>query len=864
MTVQDLRPNSQDASAFYLGNIYGVLADPNASIPSPIVKPPPFSPPRYAVWVNSLWFLSLVMSLSCALWATSLHQWARRYIRVTQPARCSPEKRARIRAFFADGVDKMHMPWAVEGLPALLHLSLFLFFGGLVIFLFNVDREVFLCVVSWIGLFSMAYGLITLLPLIRQDSPYYSPLSILAWFSYASIRYVTSKVLLSIDCYDNFETWERSYNMRGRYRGWMSGGVEKKGEEMASEQSSKIDVGILGWTISALGDDDSLEKFIETAPGFFNSKLVKDLREHLPDDLWRRFLDATNGFLGRTLSSNLVIDSVKLHRLDMSLSAINLINVRVSGVTSILKNICLNHWDQVPKTIEIKHTLERWCTSNDRPTALFAQGILAKVLWTVPERDDRWVELATRVYSLPERELRDILTHDHDSGSLAILIHLTRKSFRSDLLWDVLEAFTQIDIRKTLSGLQHDFCTLWNEIVQEAKNRRAYSIPIYTLREIRHHYIALHEGTDAAPTLFTPSTGPLDRILFYPSSYPLCDIVSHRPDYVPLPFPTEPAHSPNASPHSSISGGSTISRQVNEATIIARPPSPSLSTIPSEVGDSSQTPAATSPALLVHTSPRPADVSPPGAVAAALQDIPPAATLSHPLEGPAQRDIVALCIEPDITEVLSTASLPAPTPTLVSVPLSTPPVLNKSLESCDAGAASTSNPLLPAFSIPASPPPSRIPPLPDAESLALLRSTTPSRSTVNATLPRLRARGLVNTGSMCFANAVLQLLVHSPPFWDIFRELGDLKGLRGEGVSETSDGATPLVDATLRFFEEFVFKGEPPPAQQPPQQVAGGIPREDEDATKEHDAVDSFEPTYIYDSMKEKWQFKAFLVCFAS
>ncbi|KAF8475270.1 hypothetical protein DFH94DRAFT_612823, partial [Russula ochroleuca] len=180
VTVQDLRPNSQDTSAFYLGNIYEVLTDPNAtrpSIPSPVAKPPPFSPPRYAVWVNSLWFLSLVMSVSCALWATSLHQWARRYIRVTQPARCSPEKRSRVRAYFANGVDKMHIPWAVEGLPALLHLSLFLFFGGLIIFLFNVDREVFTCVVSWIGVFSGVYGLITLLPLIRQDSPYYSPLS---------------------------------------------------------------------------------------------------------------------------------------------------------------------------------------------------------------------------------------------------------------------------------------------------------------------------------------------------------------------------------------------------------------------------------------------------------------------------------------------------------------------------------------------------------------------------------------------------------------------------------------------------------------------------------------------------------------
>ncbi|KAH9989150.1 hypothetical protein BJV77DRAFT_929495, partial [Russula vinacea] len=82
MTVPDLRPNSQDTSAFYLGNIYEVLTDPNAtraSTPSPVSQPPPFSPPRSAIWVNSLWFLSFVISLTCALLATSLHQWSNRY-----------------------------------------------------------------------------------------------------------------------------------------------------------------------------------------------------------------------------------------------------------------------------------------------------------------------------------------------------------------------------------------------------------------------------------------------------------------------------------------------------------------------------------------------------------------------------------------------------------------------------------------------------------------------------------------------------------------------------------------------------------------------------------------------------------------
>src|ERR1700733_5638974 len=40
------------------------------------------SPPGTAmVWVNALWLISLVLSLTCALIATLLQQWARRYIK---------------------------------------------------------------------------------------------------------------------------------------------------------------------------------------------------------------------------------------------------------------------------------------------------------------------------------------------------------------------------------------------------------------------------------------------------------------------------------------------------------------------------------------------------------------------------------------------------------------------------------------------------------------------------------------------------------------------------------------------------------------------------------------------------------------
>ncbi|KAH9991181.1 hypothetical protein BJV77DRAFT_963013 [Russula vinacea] len=829
VTVQDLRPNSQDTSAFYLGNIYGVLADPNAtrsSIPSPVAKPPPFSPPRYAIWVNSLWFLSLVMSLSCALWATSLQQWARRYIRLTQPAQCQPEKRARMRAFFAKGVEKMHIPWAVEGLPALLHLSLFLFLGGLVVFLFNINHEVFIFVVWWLG-FS------------QWRIPYYTPLSIPAWFSYAGTLCVTFEVLASIT--SSYRTSMGYRNLRDRYRRWMLGGVEKIAEETASEPSSDLDIGILDWTISALGDDDSLETFFEAISGFFKSKLV--LLPGLPDDISRRLSDTLNGFLNRTLSSNSVIAKVKRHRLDITLNAIDFIHV--SKISSIFATI-LVHWDQVPQTVEIGHAVARWCTSDDQYIYTFAQYIVAKVLATLRERDDRWLELAARVYGLSEHDLRVIVAHGDDSVSFAILIQITRKAFRSGP-WHPFGRFWGHLPKSTYAILFLD-CSM-TSVRSGTKSSKSKQPRVWHPNSPTDSpsYVTLH-GTDVAPPAFSASTDRFEPILLQPSSYPSCDIANHGL----LPLPTQSAHSPDAPHHHSTSGGGTLSLQVNEASTTAGTPSLSET---SQIESNTQAAAATSLALPVRVSRRPTDASSLGAVAAAMQVIPLSTTLSHPLEGATLRDIVA---EPDTTEFLSTASMPGPTPTLVPVPASTPPVLNKSLESYDPGAAaSPSNPLLTIpsvgeFSIPTSLPPSHVP-SPNAESLAPLSNMTPSRPTGNLTPPSLRDRGLVTTGNMCFANAVLQLLVHSPPFWNLIKELGDLNRQSGTGVPETGGGWTPLVDATVRFFEEFTFNEKGPPTEQ----AAMGKPMENEEEKKENEKL--FEPTYMYDAMNEKKQLKSFL-----
>ena len=138
--------------------------------------------------------MSLVISLTCALLATLLQQWARRYQRVAYP-RYNPYKRARIRAFYKHGVEKLHIPWMVELLPALLHVSLFLFFAGLSVFLFGVDLTIFKVVTSWIALCVILYACLTFLPVIRKDSPYSAPLSSSVSFCLTGIRYLFFRLL---------------------------------------------------------------------------------------------------------------------------------------------------------------------------------------------------------------------------------------------------------------------------------------------------------------------------------------------------------------------------------------------------------------------------------------------------------------------------------------------------------------------------------------------------------------------------------------------------------------------------------------------------------------------------------------------
>ncbi|KAF9062529.1 hypothetical protein BDP27DRAFT_1233487, partial [Rhodocollybia butyracea] len=95
--------------------------DPNRSAPTTV-----------DFWVNGLWFTSLTIALSVALFAVLAKQWLRQYMsNVTG----TPRERAFIRQFRFDGLEKWHVRLLIGMLPILVHLALILFLAGLVIFL---------------------------------------------------------------------------------------------------------------------------------------------------------------------------------------------------------------------------------------------------------------------------------------------------------------------------------------------------------------------------------------------------------------------------------------------------------------------------------------------------------------------------------------------------------------------------------------------------------------------------------------------------------------------------------------------------------------------------------------------------------
>ena len=353
----------------------------------------------------------------------------------------------------------------------MLHLSLFLFLSGLVIFLFNVNHSVYLSVISWIGFFSTLYGLMTMMRIIRYNSPYYTPLSSMAWLIHNCMQHALGTVLsFTVPRHGSLQTWIRLRFLKRHYDYQVSWGVLKAAEETASVRSLKIDLGIFHWTLGSLsraGEDDILERFFEAIPGFFNLQMVTDIqRHHFPHMFRSQFVDSLCAFLDRNLLSSTISESTKTRRLVICMNATKGV-CDSDDIDRILSHLSSLPFDQVSPSIETARILSHWCNISDRRVSWSTRELVARILLYVQERDDRWIALARDQFDIPEHVLRNSVAYGDDS--VCVAGHSDpRDSPSYSHRWnsDILSSVSKFDMRNTHPRLQHEFCALWNEIVR--------------------------------------------------------------------------------------------------------------------------------------------------------------------------------------------------------------------------------------------------------------------------------------------------------------------------------------------------------------------------------------------------------------
>ena len=339
---------------------------------------------------------------------------------------------------------------------------------------------------------------------------------------------------------------------------WTVRDSRKAAEKFAFNRSSEIDQSILGWSLGALGEDDTLEDFFAAIPGFFHSYVVKPLKGNLPHKFLSQFASSWGGLVARNLLSNSVADDVKARRLATCMNAIKEI-YDDDGLSKFLPNLSSLRFDQVAPSIHAAQILAPWHTATGSDTASrLARHILAKMLPYVRERDNDWIGLATGVYDLQEKTLHDHINHGDNSVLLAIFIHEARQVIHTEpSKWELLSSISKFDIQHTHLALQNEFCALWNESVLQGRDPDLPHL-LDVLHGTHHLYAALHPSNRFDPTF-------LDE-------YPLCEIATHHTESTHSgPGQPDPPHhtSPRMSRPESTAArpGSTAAQQAEEANV---------------------------------------------------------------------------------------------------------------------------------------------------------------------------------------------------------------------------------------------------------------------------------------------------------
>ncbi|TFK65893.1 hypothetical protein BDN72DRAFT_900299 [Pluteus cervinus] len=174
-----LSPDTGELAVLLLSHISTQLTDVTSAGPLPSALDN-FTPTKTSIWVNLLWFISLFLSLICALSATLVQQWARKY-KQSVGRDPIPRKRGPVRVHLYAGLTKYKMAAVMDIVPGLLHISLFTFLVGLAGFVTSIHVGVGAGLIGLFALGTVLYFFTSFVPLYNPDYPFSTPLT--PWFS---------------------------------------------------------------------------------------------------------------------------------------------------------------------------------------------------------------------------------------------------------------------------------------------------------------------------------------------------------------------------------------------------------------------------------------------------------------------------------------------------------------------------------------------------------------------------------------------------------------------------------------------------------------------------------------------------------
>ncbi|ESK83415.1 hypothetical protein Moror_15600 [Moniliophthora roreri MCA 2997] len=158
-SYQWLDEDPADTTVALLAHLISVQVNGSQSVS---FEPIPFKPDASSIRINVFWFLSLIFSLTSALFGLLCKQWVREHQRDTTTR--TPGEALALRQLRRDSFEKWGVSSFLSALPILLEVALLFFFVGVLDLLWNRHRVPFVVCLVAISFSAGLYFLTALLP----------------------------------------------------------------------------------------------------------------------------------------------------------------------------------------------------------------------------------------------------------------------------------------------------------------------------------------------------------------------------------------------------------------------------------------------------------------------------------------------------------------------------------------------------------------------------------------------------------------------------------------------------------------------------------------------------------------------------